>query len=290
MSGGVGGERQGDPASPISIMRKYFVFFLIFAAFFFFISQGFALKVSQKTFQRRLKEEKLQAKLASFEAGPFEVFTDQDLPDSMKLQIKKIVESTAKSVGEHFGYYPSGTAQLKLLQGAAYDSIDDPDLATSGFYQNKKIRMLFDYKQAKQSLTEFEVVFRHEYTHLIIASLDGGKTPRWLNEGLAVYEEKGPAGRKRGEGRAFYQAMKREKKLVPIREFVSTSLSKQYGKHGRDFYEQSYILAKYLVDRYGFPKLRGLLKKTKEGFSFSQALETGYGIDLEKLAKGAYES
>ncbi len=172
-------------------MRKYFVFLLILAAFFFFTSPGFALKVSQQTFQRRLKEEKLQTKLVSFEARPFEVFTDQNLPDSMKLRIKKIIEGAAKSVGAHFGYYPSGTAQLKLLQGSAYDSIDDPDLATSGFYQNKKIRMLFDYKQAKQSLTEFEVVFRHEYTHLIIASIDGGKTPRWLHEGLAVYEERG---------------------------------------------------------------------------------------------------
>ncbi len=84
--------------------------------------------------------------------------------------------------------------------------------------------------------------------------------------------------------------MKSENKLVPIRESVSTGLAEQYEKRGRDFYEQSYILSKYLVDRHGFFKLRGLFKKLKEGFLFSQALETVYGIDLEKLAKGAYES
>lgn len=272
------------------IMTSKLAFLLTLAVFFFFTSPSFALKVNQKTFQRRLKEEKLQAALVSFQAKPFEVSTDQDLSDAMKLQIKKMIENTARFVGGHFGYFPEGMAQLTLLQGPAYDSIDDPNVASSGFYRNKKIRMLFDYEQAEKSLAEFEIVFRHEYTHLIIASIDGGKTPRWLHEGLAVYEEKGPVNRKRGEGRVFYQAMKRENKLTPIREFVSTGLSDQYGKHGREFYEHSYILAKYLVDRYGFLKLRGLFKKLKEGFSFSQALETHYGIDLEKLAKGAYAS
>lgn len=271
-------------------MPKKLIFPLIIVLFLAFIPSAQARKFSAQYFQRRLKETKIQNNLVSFEAKPFDVFTEKELPDSVKRRIKEMIESTVRGVGAHYGYYPAGKAQLSLLQGAAYESIDDPEVSSSGFYRNKKIRMLFDYQQVTQSMSQFEFVFRHEYTHLVIASIDAGKTPRWLNEGLAVYEEKGPAGRKRGEGRAFYQAMKSENKLIPVRDFVSIPLQEQYGKRGPDFYAQSYVLAKYLVDRYGYSKIRRLLGKLKEGYFFSQALETVYGIDLEKLAKGAYES
>ena len=275
---------------PFVSMPKKIIFFLITAVFLSFIPSVQARKVSTQYFQRRVKEAKIQNNMVSFEAKPFEVFTQQDLPDSMRREIKKMIEDTVRSVNAHYAYHPVGTMQLSLLQGAVYDSIDDPEVASSGFYREKKIRMRFDYQQVTQSMGQFEPVFRHEYTHLVIASIDGGKTPRWLNEGLAVYEENGPAGRKRGEGRAFYQSMKSENKLVPIRDFVSIPLSEQYGKRGSDFYAQSYVLAKYLVDHYGYSKIRQLFNKFKEGYFFTQALEIVYDIDLEKLAKGAYES
>ena len=271
-------------------MPKKIIFLLIVVLFFSFLPSAQARKFSAQYFQRRLQETKIQNNLVSFEAKPFDIFTEKELPDSMKRAIKKMVENTVRSVGAHYAYYPAGKAQLSLLQGAVYESIDDPEVSSSGFYRNKKIRMLFDYQQVNQSMREFELVFRHEYTHLVIASIDGGKTPRWLNEGLAVYEERGRAGRKRGEGRVFYQSMKSENKLIPIRDFVSIPLREQYGKRGTDFYAQSYVLAKYLADRYGYSKIRQLLNKLKEGYFFSQALEAVCGIDLEKLAKGAYES
>ncbi len=273
-------------------MRKLFLTGLLIGLEIFLVSSiSYALRVSPQAYQRRLQEEKIQSNLVPFEVSPFQVFTESKLSSSLRRGLKKIIRDSIHSIGDHFNYYPKEAVQLSLLDGATYDSIDDPRIVSGGFYRNKKIRMRFDYKQNEtQLLKDFERVFRHEYTHLVIASIDGGKTPRWLNEGLAVYEEKGKAGRKKGDGKAFYKRMQEKGTFIPIRDFVKRSLTRQYTEKARDFYENSYVLAKYLVDEYGLEKLRSLFKKMKDSGSFSSAFQQAYDIDLETLAKGAYGS
>lgn len=250
-----------------------------------------AVRFTPKVYQRRLKEQKARENLAAMAVPPFRVFTERPLSDGFERGIRRILDQTVRSVGEHFGFKPSGEVEITLFDGATYDSVDDPEVASGGFYANKKIRLRFDFgKEEAPALRDFERVFRHEYTHLVIASLDAGKTPRWLNEGLAEYEERGPAGRKRGEGREFYESHMRAGTFQPVDDFIRKNLEDQYTFNVNYFYENSYLLAKHLVEKFGFGNLHLLFRKMKEGSTFAQAFGSVYDLSLEELAKGAYES
>ena len=85
-------------------MPKKIVFPLIVVLIFTFLPSAHARKFSSQYFQRRLQETKIQNNLVSFEAKPFDVFTEKELPASMKRRIKKMIETTVRSVGAHYGY------------------------------------------------------------------------------------------------------------------------------------------------------------------------------------------
>lgn len=257
--------------------------------FFLLASPAFAdLKVDTGTYKRRVKEGEVLEKAYSFSAGNLKVSLDQKPSLELERSLRRTVEKTIYSVGSNFGFTPYESAELILLEGDTYDSIDDPDIATGGFYAGKKIRMRFDASKGAAGLKSFERVFRHEYTHLIINSIDAGKTPRWLNEGLAEYMERESSERSRTEGREFYREQTKAGTLIPIRKFVSTSLSVQYTQNNETFYKQSYLYARSLADFYGFAKIRELFKSMKEGLSFAKAFDQTFNITLEQLESRAY--
>lgn len=250
-----------------------------------------ARRFTSQAYKKRLQESKIKENLLSFKAGDFEVLTEKELPYAVQNRIALMIENSLSNMRSHFGYQSEGSLQLVLLQGDTYRTIDDPRLATSGFYQDRKIRMSFNFDKTNEAgLKQFERIFRHELTHLVIASLDAGKTPRWLNEGLAVYEAKDRTSRKRGEGRAFYERMEKQGRTPSPETFFGRSATRQYTENTAEFYEHAYILAKYLVDRYGFRNLQTLFQKMKAGASFSTAFNDIYQISLEELAQNAYAS
>lgn len=257
----------------------------------FFFPSSYAIKYSQKTYQRKLKESQLSSELYTFKAGIFTVRLDKKHPPAIEQTITKIIQRTMSNMNSYFNYTPTTSAELILLEGNTYDSIDDPDISTGGFYANKKIRMKIDTTHWEHNLLGgFEEVFRHEYSHLVIASIGAGRVPRWLDEGLATYLEKGASKRVRGGGRKFFQERSKAGTLIPIERFVKMDLSTQY-KSNNDFYTQSYLYTKYLIDTYGFYKFRELLKNLKEGgMNFTHAFPAVYGMDLRQLEQGAYDS
>ena len=269
-------------------MRIVLIFLILL---FFTHSETFALRVSKQTYQRRLQESKIKKELHTLQASIFKVYLEKEISASLKQGLQRIIESAINTVSYDFGYKPQGPVELILLEGSTYDSIDDPRIASGGFYQNKKIRMNFDYSiEEKKLLTDFERVFRHELTHLVIGSIDGGRTPRWLDEGLAEYEERKRSERKRGEGRAFYQKLKKKGEAPNPEEFFKRNVLQQYTNYGSQFYEHSYIISKYIVETYGFPKLREVFSGIKMGKSFKVIFKETYGKTPEEIAMLAYTS
>ena len=61
-------------------MPKKIIFLLIVILFFSFLPSAQARKFSAQYFQRRLQETKIQNNLVSFEAKPFDIFTEKELP------------------------------------------------------------------------------------------------------------------------------------------------------------------------------------------------------------------
>jgi tetratricopeptide (TPR) repeat protein len=123
----------------------------------------------------------------------------------------------------------------------------------------------------------------HEIAHVITLQMSKNRLPRWLSEGLSVWEER----RARPEwGRemdmAFAQAINDDKvlKLKVLNEGFSDP--KQISLS----YYQASLVVDHIVDTYGEPKLRAFIRAYGEGLETEVAVKESLGVSLDELQTG----
>ena len=120
----------------------------------------------------------------------------------------------------------------------------------------------------------------HELAHVMTLQLSKQRVPRWLTEGISVYEEKlgSPAwGR---EGELTFAAAYGRREHMSLRELNAAFQNPE--KISLAYFEAS-ILAEHIVDTYGMGALRKLLVSYGEGLEGEAALKAGLGVDIDKL-------
>jgi tetratricopeptide (TPR) repeat protein len=120
----------------------------------------------------------------------------------------------------------------------------------------------------------------HEMAHVITLQMSNNRLPRWLSEGISVWEER----RARPEwGReqqvSFAQALDQKKvlKLTDLNEGFSNPQTITLA-----YYESS-LLVDHLVKSYGEPALRQLLRAYGRGLETEAALKDTYNVTLDQL-------
>ncbi len=133
---------------------------------------------------------------------------------------------------------------------------------------------------APRELEWGKTAITHELTHQCIYQVTTNPyndLPRWLNEGLAMYNE--------GLLEPYYVNLLSEaidkNSLISVR-----SLSSPFSAQGEEAYlsyAQSYSLVEFLITSYGQGKMLELLTTFSEGSSYDIALEKVYGFDMDGL-------
>ncbi|MBT4510767.1 MAG: hypothetical protein HOC20_00965 [Chloroflexi bacterium] len=120
----------------------------------------------------------------------------------------------------------------------------------------------------------------HEITHILVEEATFGPfgdLPTWLNEGLAEYAE--------GEMSEHYKDVLAT--AIINDELISvTSLCSGFPANPDKAtlaYTQSSSLVTYLVETYGWEKMRGLLEIFKDGSTYDNALEEVYSFNIKGL-------
>lgn len=140
--------------------------------------------------------------------------------------------------------------------------------------------------------TDWESVLWHEFCHVVTLQLTRNKMPRWLSEGISVYEERqaDPARGMRLD--ATYREMIANDELVPIGELSAAFLAPKTPKHLQFAYLESSLVVEFIVERYGLEHLRGVLTDLRAGMAINPALEKNVAplAQLEKdFAASAHE-
>ena len=121
----------------------------------------------------------------------------------------------------------------------------------------------------------------HEFTHLVIGQMTlspYGDIPRWLDEGLAVYNE-GPLA---PEFAAALAQVVANKTLISVRSLASP-FSALPSKAVLS-YAESQSIVNFLINNYGKDKMFELLTTFKEGADYDGALKKVYGFDMDGLS------
>jgi tetratricopeptide (TPR) repeat protein len=132
------------------------------------------------------------------------------------------------------------------------------------------------------SPTNWEAVLWHEFCHVVTLQMTKNKMPRWLSEGISVYEERqaNPAWGMRIDSR--YREMILGKDLVPVGKLSGAFLAPKSPLHLQFAYLQSSLVVEFIIGRFGLEKIRGILADLRQGAEINDALAK-HTVPLETL-------
>jgi tetratricopeptide (TPR) repeat protein len=127
-------------------------------------------------------------------------------------------------------------------------------------------------------------VLWHEFCHVITLNETKNRMPRWLSEGISVYEERQahPAWGERMD--LAYREMILHGQLTALSELSGAFLAPKNGQSLQFAYFESSLVVEYIVQQYGLDSLKQILKDLGDGKEVYQAIaaHTCPLPDLEK--------
>lgn len=122
------------------------------------------------------------------------------------------------------------------------------------------------------SSANWEAVLWHEFTHVVTLTMTNNRMPRWLSEGISVYEETqaNPAWAQLMS--LNYRDLIIEGKMKPVSNMSAAFLTADDSREVGFAYFQSSLIVKFLVEKYGFDKLKELLRTLADGTHINDAL------------------
>ncbi|HEX7949442.1 MAG TPA: peptidase MA family metallohydrolase [Candidatus Limnocylindrales bacterium] len=193
----------------------------------------------------------------------------------------KIGEDAVRNASDLLGVSDSRPVDFYVYadQGAFYDALGPETRENVGGEADASIRTLFALIPPSQINDAWVgTVIPHELTHLVIDTAAGNPyhfLPRWLNEGLAIYESQGYGTSDRGLVRDAVSAGT----LIPLDGLVG-----QFPTSADGFflaYAESVAAVSFMVRTYGSDALVALVRSYKDGRTDDEAFRKGLGVDAE---------
>jgi tetratricopeptide (TPR) repeat protein len=118
--------------------------------------------------------------------------------------------------------------------------------------------------------TNWEAVLWHEFCHVVTLELTRNRMPRWLSEGISVYEERLADPRWGQTMTPAYRQRILEGGLVPVADLSSAFLTP--GADIQFAYYQSSLVVEFLIAEYGLEAMKSILGDLAEGLPINEAL------------------
>ncbi len=225
------------------------------------------------------KEMTVEERLDQVYTGKFVLQYDGERDEEVGETVLDILGEAYNDVGVDLDYYPKEDITVILYTKKEFKAVTGAPDWSGGLYDGKIRVPLGGINPDSESLKS---LIYHEYTHAAIRSLTGGRCPRWLNEGIAVFEES-----------RFVPFSPHSQEEVKLPVFSSSSslnglFASKEDSEVHFAYERSYALVKKLADNFGIYRvaewLHLLAKKRPAGEAFTSIFGI-YDLTLEGLLK-----
>jgi len=127
-----------------------------------------------------------------------------------------------------------------------------------------------------------EVVW-HEFVHVITLQMTNNKIPRWLSEGISVFEEK--SGRAEWGRRQEIELVKavQENRIIELSR-LNESFSRAKSLEDLNFaYYEASLLVEFIAERYGFETLKTLIYRFAGQAKTSEIFRSVFAVPLEEF-------
>ena len=126
-----------------------------------------------------------------------------------------------------------------------------------------------------KSNTNWQSVMWHEFCHVVTLQLTKNKMPRWLSEGISVYEER-QANPAWGQHMTpvYRELILKEGRegLTPVRSMSAAFLAPPTPERLQFAYYQASLVVEFLIAKHGLDKLRAVLRALRDGDDINRAL------------------
>lgn len=217
---------------------------------------------------------------ATLESEHFKVHMSENDADILWPYLEPLLEESWDTLTAKYGFEPEGPILIEVFEKSedfAVRSVGLPDIGPLvGICFGKVITLI---SPDTLSANWQEIVW-HEFMHVITLQMTGNRMPRWLSEGISVYEER--EGRPywgRSQGLDLVRASEQDK-LLHVADLNSGFSGAQNSADLGFAYFQAYLVVDFIADEYGFEKLvelvdqYALIKEEEERFAevFDQSL------------------
>lgn len=219
--------------------------------------------------EAQMEKEGNGAFIVSYDAGKGSEFADKVLDTLIEFYNR---------VGYELGRYPSHRVPVMLYTGKGYRTATRAPDWSAGLYDGI-IRIPIG--GLTKMTPEIRGLLRHEYTHALIHDITGGRCPVWMNEGLAVLQERvefHQPFRRLPEAVRSHRLLSFEKLAGPFTALPSSDVLLAY--------EQSCSLVGFMLKRYGQHKVVDILEELGRGETAEGAVSkvfSDYGLDMAAI-------
>jgi len=131
--------------------------------------------------------------------------------------------------------------------------------------------------------SNWESVLWHEFCHVVTLNKTHNKMPRWLSEGISVYEEEREDRTWATALNPRYRAMILGKELTPLSQLSGAFLAPASPLHLQFAYFESALAVEFLVERFGMDVVKSVLEDLGTGIPINEALPRRTKTSLDQL-------
>ena len=125
----------------------------------------------------------------------------------------------------------------------------------------------------RDSPTNWESVLWHEFCHVVTLQKTGNRMPRWLSEGISVFEERRTDRRWGQQMDAELRDRIQAGRVTPVAELSRAFLTAKSNEDIQFAYYESSMVVEHLVTVHGLPALNAVLADLNAGVQINDALE-----------------
>ena len=200
--------------------------------------------------------------------------------------LKPLLEESWDTLTAKYGFEPEGKILIEVFENSAdfaVRSVGLPDIGPLvGICFGKVITLI-----SPDTLTaNWQEIVWHEFMHVITLQMTQNRMPRWLSEGISVWEER--------EGRPYWGRRQgldlirasQEQKLLSVSKLNSGFSGARNNADLSFAYFQSYLVVDYITQAYGFEKLIELIYQYGEIKDDADRFRTVFGLSMDDFDAG----
>jgi cellulose synthase operon protein C len=222
--------------------------------------------------------------------GHFIVRMNPKDADSLWPYLQPLLEESWNTLTAKYAFEPAGPILVEVFddhRDFAVRTAGLPDIGPLvGVCFGKVITL--DSPQALKSphSMNWQEVVWHEFTHVITLQMAHNRLPRWLSEGISVYEEKfGRPEWGRRQNLDLVRAV-REKRILPIRTLNEGFTNAESTEDLGFAYYQSSLVVEYVVQHYGFESLKALIYRYRTPMSLEDIFQSVFDEPVASFEEG----